>query len=423
MNQSALLSRFIAIGVFFAFGLGLSIGNGYSIGAAILLLTASFFFVQQRGAKLPVSLSSQDKWLIALFIIYPLVAILSALINGDSAREFDRPLRLLLSIPIFYLVFRQGLSRTTLFLSLAIGGIFICGVALHQVHILHLERARGDTVAIQFGNIGILIGMLSGIASFFIPSQLSYRRGLQCLLLLGCLGGCCASILSGSRGGWPTILIAIILLMIYFNKVKWQHLSLAAAITAAVGTYIYYSPDNYIHQRIQESISEVVRYKPNTNSSATNSSVGARLEMWLLATQLITERPILGWGQEGYEAQMQEFAKEGKTTKIVGAFGHPHNELIDAQAKKGILGSLTLLGLYLIPLFLFASHRKSTNQAVRFYSIAGVLVILSYMLFGLTQVFLGHNNGMMYYALFMSLFWGGLRHEESLLSNKVLATN
>ncbi|NOL49916.1 O-antigen ligase family protein [Pelistega europaea] len=418
MNQSALLSRFITISVFFIFGLGMSIGNGYSIGAAILLLTSIFFYIQQYKAKLLVSLSAQDKWLIALCIIYPLAAIVSLLITGDNIRQFDRPIRLLLSIPIFYLIFRQGLSRKALFLSLAIGGICIGGVALYQVHILHLDRAHGNTVAIQFGNIGVLIGMLSCIAIFFVPSQLSYKKGLQCLLLLGCLGGCCASILSGSRGGWPAIIIAIVLLMIYFNKVKWQHLSVAAAIAVAVGTYIYYSPDNYIHQRIQESISEVVHYKPNTNSSATNSSVGARLEMWRLSMKLIAERPILGWGKDGYLAQMQEFANRGETTQLVSSFGHPHNDLINAQVKQGILGGLTLLGLYLIPLCLFASHRKSANQAVRFYSIAGVLVVLSYILFGLTQAFLRHNNGMMYYVLFITLFWGGLRHAEAQLSNQ-----
>jgi len=91
-------------------------------------------------------------------------------------------------------------------------------------------------------------------------------------------------------------------------------------------------------------------------------------------------------------------------------FSHAHNELLDIFAKRGILGVVVLLIFYGVPLVLFWPTRRRVFPGAAgvldadglCLRMIGVLLPVSYMGFGTTQVFLGHNSGTMFY-LFMGM--------------------
>ncbi|MEO8599218.1 MAG: hypothetical protein ABI656_05255, partial [bacterium] len=80
--------------------------------------------------------------------------------------------------------------------------------------------------------------------------------------------------------------------------------------------------------------------------------------------------------------------------------------------KRGLLGLIALLALYLIPLALFVRRVRDKSKAVRPYAVAGVLLSVSYISFGLTQSFLTHNNGVMIFAFTLVIIWSLLSAQE-----------
>ncbi|MBZ5486437.1 ligase, partial [Halomonas aquamarina] len=109
---------------------------------------------------------------------------------------------------------------------------------------------------------------------------------------------------------------------------------------------------------------------------------------------------------QGYVQAMQELGQQGVIDSKAAQYGHAHNEFIDAFAKRGVLGLLVLLALYLIPMRLFANQLQAQNLATRALATAGVLLPVTYIDFGLSQAFLTHNSGVMMYAFLLVVLWG-----------------
>jgi O-antigen ligase len=55
---------------------------------------------------------------------------------------------------------------------------------------------------------------------------------------------------------------------------------------------------------------------------------------------------------------------------------------------------------------LFARHFSEPDLTKRSIAVAGVLLPVTYIDFGLTQVFLSHNSGVMMYAFWLAVLWG-----------------
>jgi len=74
--------------------------------------------------------------------------------------------------------------------------------------------------------------------------------------------------------------------------------------------------------------------------------------------------------------------------------------------KHGLPGLLAVLALYLLPLRLFARRLcQAGSREARLAAAGGMMLMLSYLAFGLTQAFLTHNNGVMMLAFMMVILW------------------
>jgi O-antigen ligase len=131
--------------------------------------------------------------------------------------------------------------------------------------------------------------------------------------------------------------------------------------------------------------------------------------MWKGASQLIIEKPILGWGSNGYQQGMHALGEAGIIDAGVAHYGHAHNDFIDATAKRGILGLIALVLLYLVPMQLFMRQLRTSNLVLRSLAVAGALLPVTYIDFGLSQVFLVHNSGVMIYTFWLVVLWGSFR--------------
>jgi O-antigen ligase len=270
-------------------------------------------------------------------------------------------------------------------------------------------RAAGYTHPIQFGNISLLFGILCFAGLGWAASQ---RRSVFWYVLMSCgiFFGLLGSLLSGSRGSWISLLA--VLPVAYFchgGLLNKRHMAVCFATVLLLFGVLQALPESPVETRIKLAVTEMQEY---SDSGTSTTSVGARLEMWRAGLLLIQERPWLGWGKTGYLQGQANLVQAGKVRLVPGEHNHLHNEYLDALVKRGLLGFVALLALYLVPLVLFARRVRDSNRVARPYAVAGVLLIVSYMVFGLTQSFLTHNNGVMMLLFMLVILWSLLRASD-----------
>jgi O-antigen ligase len=124
------------------------------------------------------------------------------------------------------------------------------------------------------------------------------------------------------------------------------------------------------------------------------------------------QKPWLGWGQKAYEVEKKQLVESGHVPGVLLKFGHAHQEWLDIWAKKGLLGVCALALLFAVPLGSYASAIRqsslpstNTSQAdAHTMAVCGLVMVIGYLGFGMTQVVFAHNSTSMVY-LFMNLIW------------------
>ncbi|RCV92194.1 O-antigen ligase family protein [Vreelandella rituensis] len=365
-----------------------------------MLLLGSIALLIKRPA---LGLTHRDWLVIAAMLAYATVSMLEAWWDGQGTPGLDKPSRFLLAIPAMLLVMAYPPRLSWLWAGLTLGAIGAGGWAGWQKLVEGEWRATGYTYVIQFGNLSMLLGILclAGLGWAWVQPR---RVPWLALLLVGALMGMLGSLFSGSRGGW--VGLPFVLLVLY--RGYGRHLpglvkgTVLVAIVAGA-SLVYALPQTGVQSRVNQAFDDVSRY---VSGESLTSSVGARFEMWKGASQLILEKPLIGWGDNGYQEGMQALADEGVIHPFVTRYGHAHNEFIDAWAKRGLIGLVVLLALYLIPMKFFARHLDSPDLELRSLAVAGVLLSVAYIDFGLSQAFLTHNSGVMMFAFWLAVLWG-----------------
>lgn len=390
------------IAVFLFCAIALVVPSGYSVGATLLFFGGLYCLA--RYPALCLQLQRADYWLFGIFFSYALILFGSCLIHDGSLRQLDKPLRFLLAPWGLFLLLRYPVQSATWWIGAAVGGWSTGLWAIQQKFFLGAERATGYTHTIQYGNLSLLLGLWCLAGLLWTQQQTAHRRLWQALLISGGLLGILGSLLSGSRGGWIGLpLVLLVFYRAYADLIRKKNQLLIGLLIVSLAATAYFYPNLGVQNRIHEAIYDLEVYFIDANP---NTSLGARFEMWRAATQLIQERPLTGWGEKGYRAGLQHLVDEGKRAALITNFGQPHNELLNMWVKHGILGLLALLLIYALPFRLFARGLVSPDLSRRANALAGVLLSVTFIDFGLSQGFLTHNSGTMMYAFGTVFLWG-----------------
>ncbi|XUO84692.1 O-antigen ligase family protein [Halomonas sp. KM007] len=403
---------FTGVAVFLLAAIALVVPSGYSLGALLLLLAGLGLIALRRVP----TLTRQDGAIMAVLLAYAAITMLEAWLDGQGSKGFDKPSRFILAIPALFWVLRYPPNLAFLWSGAAVGALSAGTWAGWQKLFEGVGRAQGHTHVIQFGNLSMLLGVLcmAGLGWAVVQRQ---RQVWVALLLAGALGGILGSLFSGSRGGWVGFPIVLLVLYRAYGTQLSARLKVAVVAVMMVGGGVVYSvPQSGVQDRVQHAFSDVALYISGENRS---TSVGARFDMWRGAAILIQEKPLTGWGSTGYAEAMYAFGEEGIISSAAAQHGHAHNEFVDAFAKRGILGLVILLALYLVPMRLFARDLQASDLTTRAVATAGVLLPVTFLDFGLSQVFLGHNSGVMMYAFLLVVLWGSYAARHSAASAQV----
>lgn len=375
---------------------------GYAMGGAMLLLSALVAGRHWWGLK------ARDAWpLVAAFLFMSLTWLLDEVRTGRGWGALDRPIKFVLILPCMWFLMRFPPRQVWLWAGIGAGAVVAGLRALFDCYVLHLERADGQINAIQFGNLGLLLALMSGVGLvMWWPTHRVRLVGV--LLALGVPMGTLASLLSQSRGGW--LALAVVLPVLLYLGWRWLNrrqftvaiaaLLAGAAIVGALGA-------SRLEKRIDEAAQEINQYE---NKGVAESSVGQRLAHWKAAWTMGRERPLLGWSQAGYAEEKTRMVNTGQAPAFIEQFTHAHNEFLDVFAKRGLLGVAALVAMYVVTAGVFwPRNRDQAGSEQLGLRVAGLLLPMVYAGCGLTQAFLWHNSGTMFYVFTVTLLFASLR--------------
>lgn len=404
------MRTYTSLAVFLLSAIALIVPSGYSLGAVMLLLGSVVLLFKQPK----IGLKRQDWLVIAALVAYAFIGILEAWWDGQGTRGIDKPIRFLLAVPAMLLIMAYPPRLDWLWSGLSIGAIGAGSWAGWQKLAEGEWRATGYTHVIQFGNLSMLLGILclAGLGWAVVQPR---RNFWMVVLLVGALAGMLGSLFSGSRGGWIGLPFVLLVLYRSFGRRLPGSLKIGALLVVVIGgLLVYLLPQTGVQLRVHEAFNDVELYFSGENPA---TSVGARFEMWRGAYYLILEKPLTGWGENGYAQGMQVLADRGIVDEVATNYAHAHNEFIDAFAKRGVIGLAVLLALYLIPMRLFAQQMMAENLELRSLAVAGVLLSVAYIDFGVSQTFLNHNSGVMMFSFLLAVLWGIYSRQRKVLAH------
>jgi O-antigen ligase len=390
-------------------GLALWLPSGYSWGAVWLLLCA---LITARRWVPTVRQQLRDRRWAALAILIIAMALLWWIDTGPQAgfNNFGAPAKYLLALPCLAFVLAAPPRPGALWLGVAAGGIGAGIMALVQRYGLHMDRAQGYTNPIQFGDLSLLLGLMALTALV-----LRWRRadGLRLTLGLawlaaGAVLGLTGSLLSQSRGGWLALPLVWLAWAVGLwcgkgGREGWRRLARLTGLLALAAGLLAGLQLPAVEHRMTLVRTEMAAYEQHGQA---DTSVGQRLAHWPVAIIMGCERPLLGWGS-GYAAEKARLVATGEGSPAILEFDHAHNEWLDMFARRGLIGVALLAAWFVLPILIFLPRRCAAESGAAWaIRMTGLLLPVSYLGFGLTQVLFVHNSGHMVY-LYGLVIWAG----------------
>ena len=383
--------------------------GGYNAAPALLMLIGLGYSIYALIKKPLLNLSKVDKYLIYSYLFYFLTFVLSLSINGGKMRDLDTASRVIFLIPVFLLLLKCPIKTCVLSYSIPLGGVIAVCIALYDKFILNLNPDQNPRIMhIQGGDISMSLGIFSLIIALYAHQKKDIK--LTTLSVIGGLCGIVGSLLSTARGGWVALpVLLIVILYIYRHSLSKRFLLTFFGIIVVASIGISQMPNNRIMERLDVAQKDIQLYLDNHDG---NTSLGARFEMWKRALEMAKEKPLFGWGIQGATEKRKQETEEKIATGNIGQFTHAHNQYLDDLSKRGIVGLLALLAVLFIPLRAFMKKLNTTNDEVKLIATLGVAHILSVMIYGLSQGFLVHNSGTIFYFFLTIVFYAAIRTHQ-----------
>ena len=374
-----------------SFGVGLS--------SFAFLLTAIVYWRDARG---PLQRAwPQVRWVLLAFGLSLVLGLVGYLLTRElRLRDLEKPTRMLVAATVMITVLACRPSRKAFWWGLIAGAVAGACFSVYQRWGMGVERPGGLINSITFGDIVLCMGLmcLAGVLDF---------KGRQAVWPgLGALAGLIGSIATGTRGGWIAIALAAVLFVKYGHFLRGRFRKAVALSALALLVAAYFVPQTGARDRIEQGISDVQTYFGGGN---TYTNVGVRFELWSAASQLIAHHPWRGASAAQVRAELTELVGQGKVHPYVLQAEHFHNDIMQVLVYGGVLGLLVWLATLVAPLLFFLrmlrTHESSSSGLIA-PALAGMLLVLGYFSFGLTEVIFWSVRSTMFYALMLFLLMG-----------------
>lgn len=386
--------------------LAATVKDGVGIVHALLLLLGLIY-----GWPAWRCLQPAEKRLFIGFAVFCGVAILSLLhteLLRNGISKLERYLYFPLMLPVYLLLRHLGVAAGRALL----GGVVLAGFvyafqAWYQTSVQGASVAAGAYNKIIFGDLAVwLLAMLLVALLTVAERPIHYIIGGMAMLAAAYAG-----LLSMARGAWLLLpVLLVMLLFIYRRNISrrgWRKIGILLVLLLAVLSI--WQPERVV-RGIENGITDIQR---TLKDPMVRSSWGERLLMWRDAITIWRQEPLLGTGIGDFKLHRQQLKEQG-LTQYPEAYAHAHNVYLHALAVTGLLGFLALVGLvFFYPLGLFYRYWSSASTPwLRFYALAGMVTVISFMVFGLSEGWLTRNAMVKSYLLGLVVLLAGCVVEQ-----------
>lgn len=392
--------------------------NCYSILSLIALY-------QLATKQLNIDLTKLEKVFLGAIAASFTWIVITYFINGMPERGghwiINVHLRMLMIIPIYLMLRNQTISVNLWWFFVSFGSIVAGSVAIAEVTWANgwpVGRAGGDTSAIYFGEISLCLAFVTliGIRTYFSTNMLTIILWLISVSL-----GILAMILAGSRGAWIAIPVLIIIASWYLTKdIAFYKKLIVLVCLLSLPIIMFQFP--YAQTRYHNAEKQITEYIESENilDPAHNLSVGLRLDAWKVMLLTIKENPFFGIGIGGFKEEINKYADKGMVhpDPVGGGLHHSHNQYIEIAVYSGVIGLLLNLGILISPLIIFLKFVRSNVQSHQPFAVAGLMLIASYLIFGITDLTLTKKIHIIFYGLSISILLSILTQ----MNNKVMSS-
>jgi O-antigen ligase len=386
----------------------LSLITPFGIGFSSLVFVLAVLCVPRKAWAALAPHLREIRWVLAAFGFYFLLALVCVLARPEATWGYlDKPSRMFLGLAsALMLVVLARPARATLWWGVIAGAVAALPFIAWQKLVLEIYRPGGWLNPITFGDIALCLGLVA------LAAAIDYRHSTKKAFwpALGALAGLGATLLSGTRGGWIALVLAAIVFLTYARLLHSRRVRLLLIGSFALFASTFFIPAFGVQERVGQGVHDVQTW---LDGGSALSNVGIRLELWKGARTVIAEHPVFGLDPITVRAELRKLAEQGRIQDVVLPFEHLHNDLLQAQASGGVFGLLAYFGILAAPFAFFAravgrgagpGSRRSSQQFVP--ALAGMLVVLSYFGFGLTEVIFWSLKGSMFYVLMVALLMG-----------------
>jgi O-antigen ligase len=385
--------------------------------AYVLLSFAALGFLVKYRPQMP-----RDHRLYSWPIIFYVGAtILSFLVNGlpdgGMNKITSRFLLLLIAIPlvsIFYLSFD---SKRNVWTKFVVGCMVMGGLALIDILLLDKNRADGGHNAAAFGFIALAMTSIV-IASYHRFSHIRFGRPV---FFLAISMGVCAMILSGTRTSWLAGFVVLVMAMIFYPSRYSLFKRTLFALTLIVGIAIVSSSLPIVQKRISQTIEMVTPYVKGEEQTRFNN-LRYRVEAWKLGWHVGLENKIFGFGPGNTKRAIKAYVQQNPHLKGLEKLNHVHNQFMQTFAMTGLIGLISFLALVICHLWIFIKYlRKGYSLEVRCLALAGLLLLVSYLLKSIPGVPFYGKQYLMMYGFSSATIWGcllGALRESELVTHR-----
>lgn len=358
----------------------------------LLILLVGYFYTREKN------LLQKDEKLFALsFTLFFVSALLSFLIGQGyelksirnpsmpSLLDIDLPSKYLIGALLFVLFLKLKfiLQKKIIFYSIALGGV-VCGIfASYKRYILGSDRVGGLSGIAEFADESSVLCILSMIIFTFFAT-----RREKPLFALSIFSSSFALLATGARGASLGIVLTLIafLFLVWFYHRSYFKTSLIAILFCVLGFIFIVSFSGGIKDslRIQSAMSDIEHY----DQGNIDTSLGARFEMWKEAIAMFKMAPFFGFStyeisknlKEIRERSGSQIPRDAKDRDARNeAVGNKHSQILNAAAKRGVVGVFALLFVWFAYFRLFYSHLKNKQTSIFAFALSALLIEFYYL--------------------------------------------
>lgn len=385
---------------FFAWITGALIAGVLVVPGAYVLLTvwlALFGAWHARGWTQRIWQSSLSIGALPIWVgmaVYVLFGMTMGFVHGYKASYFEAYVPMLLAPFIVNAVVVARPHMNMLWLGAGSAAVLAGLVASYQSLYLHMARAGGAmNNVIMFGDLAVVVGMFSAFGAFFGLS-VHEPRWMRRYLLFGAAMGVWASLLSGTKGGWLSILmLSVLLVWMALRHWNWaRRTAVAGAVLMGIVMAAFLAPPDLVVNRIINGLQGAHLWF--TTGEITEGSVSIRLEMWNQALGMVVDKPLMGWTAEGSVVEFDQRLRQAGAGEVPGGrWIQAENDLLQTGIVHGLPGVASNLFLYLGLLWGFIRIRQLDLECALWVGVAtaGALLVVLMLEFGLSVVVLGRN--------------------------------